>query len=92
MDNDIIKFLDSKTKEKLKYLEVNDRTNILIDSKRVLTMRRLIQHVENKIHEMKVEVASLKRILTNLLKLGFPPPWDGKGDIISQNKYPEKLE
>jgi hypothetical protein len=90
--NEIIKFLNNRTKEKLKDLNVIDRTNIVIDSKKVLTKRRLMKNVENKLHEMIGEVASFKRIFTDLIKIGLPLPWDGNGYIQTQNKYQELLE
>jgi hypothetical protein len=39
---DIIKFLNNITKEELKDLQVNDRTNIVMDAKRVITKRILL--------------------------------------------------
>jgi hypothetical protein len=50
MANNIIKLLNSRTKEQLKDLEVCDRTNIIIDAKRVLTKRRLMQNIEGRMH------------------------------------------
>jgi hypothetical protein len=70
--NEIIKFLNNMTKEQLKDLNVTDRTNIVIDAKKVLAKRRLMQNVENILHEMTWEVASFKRIFTNLINLGLP--------------------
>jgi hypothetical protein len=92
LTNDIIKFLNNGTKEHLKDLNVNDRTNIIIDAKKVLTKIRFMQNFENILYEMIGEVASFKNNFTELIKIGFQPPWDGNGDILPQNKYKYLLE
>jgi hypothetical protein len=71
--NDIIKFLNNRTKEQLKDINVNDRTNIIIDAKKVLTKRRLMQNVENRLHEMTGEVASSKIFSLSSSNLGCHP-------------------
>jgi len=41
LDNDIIKFLNRGTKEYLNEVNVIDRTNSIMDAKKVLAIRRL---------------------------------------------------
>jgi hypothetical protein len=41
---------------------------------------------------MTGEVASFKNFFTELIKLGFPPPWNGNGYILPKNKYQKLLE
>ena len=46
--NEIIKFLNSKTKEELEELKVEDRTKTILEVKRVLTKRGLMLQLEEK--------------------------------------------
>jgi hypothetical protein len=48
-ENDIIKFLNSKTKEELEELRIEDRTKTILEVKRVLTKRGLMLQLEEKV-------------------------------------------
>jgi hypothetical protein len=50
MANEIIKFLNGKTKQELKELNVTDRKKKFMDVIRVLTKKRILHNVENKSH------------------------------------------
>ena len=47
--NDIIKFLNSKTREELEELKVEDRIETILEVKRVLTKRGLMLQLEEKV-------------------------------------------
>ena len=47
--NDIIMFLNSKTMKELEELKIEDRTETILEVKRVLTKRSLMLHLEEKI-------------------------------------------
>ena len=53
LTNDIIKFLNNRTKEELTDLQFNERTRIAMDSKRFITKRILLQNAETKGHELE---------------------------------------
>jgi hypothetical protein len=46
--NEIIRFLNSKTKEELEALEIEDRTETILEVKKVLTKRGLMLQLEDK--------------------------------------------
>ena len=50
--NDIIRFLNSKTREELEELKIEDRTEMILEVKRVLTKRGLMLQLEEKIQIM----------------------------------------
>jgi hypothetical protein len=47
--NEIIKFLNSKTREELEELKIEDRTKTILEDKRVLTKRRIMLQLEEKV-------------------------------------------
>src|ERR1700722_12065024 len=51
-DNEIIRFLNSKTREELEELKIDDRTETILEVKRVLTKRGLMFQLEEKIQTM----------------------------------------
>ena len=54
--NEIIKFLNSKTREELEDLRIKDRTETILEVKRVLTERGLMLQLEEKVHAMDLGV------------------------------------
>jgi len=53
---EIIKFLNSKTKEELEELKIEYRTETILEVKRVLTKRGLMLHLEEKVETMDAGV------------------------------------
>jgi hypothetical protein len=50
--NDIIKFLNYKTREELEELNIEDKTKTILEVKRVLTKRGLMLQLEEKVQIM----------------------------------------
>jgi hypothetical protein len=50
--NETIRFLNSKTREELEELKIEDRTETILEVKRVLTKRGLMLQLEEKIQVM----------------------------------------
>jgi DNA repair exonuclease SbcCD ATPase subunit len=55
-ENEIIKFLNSKTREELEELKIEDRTKTILEVKRVLTKRGLMLQLEEKVQAMDLGV------------------------------------
>jgi hypothetical protein len=51
-ENEIIKFLNSKTREELEELKTEDKTDTILEVKRVLTKRGLMLQLEEKVQTM----------------------------------------
>ena len=69
--NQFIHFLNNKTKEQLEELGISDRTYTMLEIKRVLTKRTLMQNLERRCQEMQVEVNSFTEKFTVLHQKGF---------------------
>ena len=54
--NEIIKFLNSKTKVELEELKFEDRIETILEVKRVLTKRGLMLQLEEKVQNMDIGV------------------------------------
>ena len=50
--NEIIRFLNSNTREELEELKINDRMETILEVKRVLTKRSIMLQLEEKIQVM----------------------------------------
>jgi hypothetical protein len=70
--NDIIKFLNSKTREELEELKIEDRTETILEVKRVLTKRGLMLQLEEKVQSMEQGVQRFFNKIEALQKKGLP--------------------
>jgi hypothetical protein len=89
---DIIKLLNNITKEEFKDLQVNDRTSILMDVKRLITKRILLQNAENKGRELMREISTFKNIFSVVIKHVLPSFWNKNGDLYPMKNYQNILE
>ena len=55
-ENKIIRFINSKTREDLEDLKIEDRTETILEIKRILTKRGLMLQLEEKVQNMDVGV------------------------------------
>jgi hypothetical protein len=70
--NEIIKFLNSKTKEELEDLKIEDRTKTILKVKIVLTKRGLMMQLEEKSQNMDIGVQIFFNKIEGLQKKGLP--------------------
>jgi hypothetical protein len=70
--NEIIRFLNSKNGEELEELEIEDRTETIIEVKRVLTKRSLMLQLEEKVQVMDQGVQRFFNKIDALQKKGLP--------------------
>jgi hypothetical protein len=54
--NEIIKFLNSKTREELEELKFEDKTKTILEVKRVLNKKGLMLQLEEKVQNMDIGV------------------------------------
>jgi len=71
---------------------VNDRTNIVMDAKRVITKRILLQNEKPKCHELMREISTFKNMFRDVIKNGLPLFWNVNGDLYPMNNYQNLLE
>jgi hypothetical protein len=70
--NEIIRFLNSKTREELEELKIEDRTETILEVKRVLTKRGLMLQLEEKIQVMDQGVQKFFNKIDALQRKGLP--------------------
>jgi hypothetical protein len=70
--NEIIKFLNSKTKEELEELKIEDKKETILEVKRVLTKRGLMLQLEEKVQAMDLRVQRFFGKIESLQKKGLP--------------------
>jgi hypothetical protein len=70
--NEIIRFLNSKTREELEELKIEDRTETILEVKRVLTKRGLMLQLEEKIQVMDQGVQRFFHKIDALQRKGLP--------------------
>jgi hypothetical protein len=85
--NDIIKFLNSKTREELEEMKIEDRTETILEVKRVLTKRGLMLHLEEKVQVMDQGVQRYRDI-GNPMNVGFMHFRIAKSETSTRRKVP----
>jgi hypothetical protein len=92
LEADIINILNNRTKEELKDLQVNDRTSIVMDAKKFITKKMLLQNAKTKCHELIREISTFKKIFSDFIKHGLPSFWNENGDLNPMKNYHKLLE
>jgi hypothetical protein len=90
--SDLIKFLNSRSKEELKDINIEDRTSLIMDAKKVLAKRKLMQNTKHKVHELTGEIVAFKKKFSEVVSFGLPNLWDGNGDLYLQKNYHKLLD
>jgi hypothetical protein len=89
--NKIIKFLNSKSKEETKSLQIEDRTETILEVKRVLTKRGLILQLEDIVQAMDVVVQRFFSKSDPLQKKGLPSLFVINNKLITLSYYKQKI-
>jgi hypothetical protein len=89
---ELIKFLNSRYKDQLKTLSINDRTILVMEANKVLSKMHLLQNTERKVHELARGISSFKRIFKEVISFGLPNLWDGVGDLFLEEEYQKRLD
>jgi len=72
----MIHFLNNHTKEELAALSISSRTDAVLTTKKVLTLRNFVQTVERKCQEMQAEVDDYKLKMGALQSKRIAQPFD----------------
>lgn len=80
--NRLIHFSNKKNREQLEELGISDRTDTILEIKRVLTKRNLMKNLERRCQDMQVEINSFIEKFTVLQSKGLPSPL-----VDKLNKY-----
>jgi len=89
--NSVIYFLNTKNKDQLEELGIKDRTKTILEVKRVLTKRTLMQNLERRCHDMQVEINDFMEKFAILQKKGLPSPLMINDRLMRHKDYVDKL-
>ena len=70
--NNIIRFLNSKSRYELDEIGLEDRTSKILEVKKVLTKKNLVIHLEKKCRNLEIVVSRFFNIIEPLTKRGLP--------------------
>ena len=87
----IIKFLNSKTREELEELRIEDRSETILEVKRVLTKRGLMIQLEEKVQAMDIGVQRFFSKIEALQKKGLPGLRVINDKLMTLSYYKKKL-
>jgi hypothetical protein len=89
--NEIIKFLNSKTKDELESLEIEDRTETILEVKKVLTKRGLMLQLEERAQNMDIRVQRFFSKIDALQKKGLPSLLVLNDKLMTLSDYKQKI-
>jgi hypothetical protein len=87
----IIKFMNSISRETLLREGVNDIKTMVMETERIFTKRNLIQQPQNECIALKRNVEFFSNKFENLVKMGLPSAWDKNGNLLSYKNYKKRL-
>lgn len=89
--NRLIHFLNYRNREQLEQLGILDRTGTILDIKRVLTKKTLMQNLEKRCQDMQVEINSFMQRFTILQDKGLPSLLGNNDRLMRHTDYTHKL-
>lgn len=77
----IITIMNGASKTKLQAIGMNDRSTIMITTRRVIGKQNQMKNGQNKIEALLKKVNSFKERFDELFKMGLPSFCDGFGNL-----------
>ena len=90
--NRLIHFLNIKNRHKLNELGIEDRTEAILEVKKVLSKRNLMLNLEEKCHNMQAAIDRFMVKFQILRDKGLPSPMVINDKLMTQLDYSERLE
>lgn len=87
----IMRMLNSKTRDELEELNIQDRIQIVMDVKRVLTKKNIMVQLDNKCKELELHVRRFNKKFSLLQEKGHPIIRNSNGKLILLENYYVKL-
>jgi ABC-type branched-subunit amino acid transport system ATPase component len=88
---EIIRFLNSKTKEELEALEIEDRTETILEVNKVLTKKGLMLQLEEKSQTMDIGVQRFFKKVDSLHKKGLLSLFVINDKLIILSEYKQEI-
>ena len=83
--------LNSKTRDELEELNIEDRKETVMEVKRVLTQKNLMVQLENKCKELELQINRFNRKFSFLQNKGLPTLRNSNGKLIPLENYHDQL-
>jgi len=87
----LINFLNSKNMHQLEQRNIEDRNGTILEIKKVLTKRTLMQNLEKKCQNMQEDIDEFMEKFGILQSKGLPSPLDINDKLMRQDDYVNKL-
>ena len=87
----IITFLNGKNKEELEELKIPDRTEAILQVKKVMTKRNIMNNLEEKCETMNFSISKFKSKYEFLLGAGLPDIHGFNEKLLIQKDYDNKI-
>ena len=87
----LIHFLNTRKKEQLEEIGINDMTETILEIKRVLTKKTLMQNLERRCHDMRAKINAFMGKFHIFQNKGLPSPLVISERLMRQKDYVEKL-
>jgi len=88
----IIQFLNSRTKQQLALLGIEDRTGTVLEAKRVFTKRTFMQNLERKCTDILVDINVFREKFQALLDSELPSPMLTEDQIVDLETYEKRIK
>jgi len=89
--NEIIKFLNSKNKQKLEDICISDRTETILEVNKVITKRNLMVQLEDKCQNMELAITRFMVKFDLLRQKGLPNPLVIIDRLMRHEDYDKKI-
>jgi hypothetical protein len=89
--NRLIHFLNSKNRYELQELDIEDRTETILEIRKVLSKRNLMLNLEEKCQNMQVAIDRFMAKFQILREKGLPSPLVINDKLMTQQDYDNKL-
>ena len=88
----LIHFLNSKKIYELQELNIEDRTETILETRKVLSKRNLMLNLEEKCHNMQVAIDRFMAKFQILREKGLPSPLVINDKLMTQLDYDNRLK
>ena len=89
--NQLIQFLNTRTKQQLAVLGIEDRTGTVLEIKRVFIKRTFMQNLERKCTDILVDINVFREKFQALLDSGLLSPMLSEDQIMDLETYVKKI-
>lgn len=88
----MINFLNHQTKEELAVMQIMNRTDAVLTTKKVLTLTGFVQTLERKCQEMQNDINNFKLKLVALQRKGLPSLLTNTGSLLTREQYATRVK